>query len=126
MSAIGEPGEAPIADRRTTCLTPARAARLNTRRCWATASGPSRPASGLRGVAHERSDGEAGGESIENGAAADLPSRPRDEDGGYASAAFLGSLEPPELVLSDFFSDDFDSPELSDLPSEAPAFDRRP
>jgi hypothetical protein len=46
----------------------------------------------------------------------------------YASAAFLGSPEPPEPLLSDF-SDDFESLELSDLPSDLPsdaAFDLRP
>jgi hypothetical protein len=43
----------------------------------------------------------------------------------YASAAFLGSLLPPsELFFSDF-SEDFESLELSDLPSDA-AFDLRP
>ena len=47
----------------------------------------------------------------------------------YASAAFLGSLEPPEPLPSDFVSDYFESLELSDLPSDLPsdaAFDLRP
>jgi hypothetical protein len=56
---------------------------------------------------------------------ADLPGRAGDENRGYASAAFLGSLLPPsELFFSDL-SDDFESLELSDLPSDA-AFDLRP
>ena len=47
----------------------------------------------------------------------------------YASAAFLGSLEPPEPLASDFLSDDFESLELSDVPSDLPSdavFDFRP
>src|SRR5436190_21663408 len=58
-----------------------------------------------------------------------LGSRRPEHHGGvesiiYASAAFLGSLDPPEPLPSDF-SDDFESLELSDLASEA-AFDLRP
>ena len=78
-----------------------------------------------RRVSHQRPNLQSRGDQVPDRLPSDLARRPGDEDRRYASAAFLGSLLPPsELFFSDL-SDDLDSLDPSDLPSE-PGFLRRP